>query len=178
MTFHIQSAHGKTLLELLVVVVIIGLLASLTFPLYSYFKARASYVGCVNNLTSLHAGLSSHLADHLMVWPQVPEDVDREGPEGDMLAKFWYDTLKEYGVSKKTWVCSADEHIEELNLTDEVYESTYSVTEFDDQPNRAYQWAVQPWVVESGDFHGIGKGPNVIFPDGHIERGMSLAPPQ
>lgn len=174
MIISVPSQSGKTLLELLVVVVIIGLIASLAFPLYSYFKAKASYVGCISNLTSIHAGLSARLSDNQMVWPQVPSDLESEGPQGDMLAKFWYEALKDYGIPKKTWVCSADEHIEELHLEDDVFESTYSVTEFDEQPNRAYQWVAQPWVVESGELHGQGVGPNVLYPDGRVERGMPL----
>lgn len=174
MTIKIRKQSGKTLLELLIVVIIIGLLATLSFPLYSYFKAKAAYVVCISNLTSIHAGLSARLTDNQMIWPQVPEDVEREGAQGDMLAKFWYETLKDYGIPKKTWICSADEHIEMLELGDEVFESTYSVTEFDEQPNRAYQWVAQPWVVESGELHGQGLGPNVLYPDGRIERGMPL----
>ena len=109
-----------------------------------------------------------------MIWPQVPGDMEREGQQGDMLAKFWYEALKDYGIPKKTWVCSADEHIEELQLEDDVFESTYTVTEFDEQPNRAYQWVTQPWVVEGGELHGQGVGPNVLYPDGRVERGMPM----
>ena len=174
MTLRKQTQSGKTLMELLVVTVIIGLIASLAFPLYSYFKAKAEYVGCINNLTSIHAGLSARLSDNQMIWPQVPGELEGEGEQGDMLAKFWYEALKDYGIPKKTWVCSADGHIDELNLTDEMFESTYSVTEFDEQPNRAYQWVAQPWVVESGELHGQGVGPNVLYPDGRVERGMPL----
>ena len=32
----------------------------------------------------------------------------------------------------------------------------------------------QPWVIESGEFHGKGVGPNVLYPDGRIERGIPL----
>lgn len=172
----IQPANhaGKSLIEMLIVLVIIALLATLAFPLFSYFKAKAAYAGCISSLASLHGGLSSHLGDHQMVWPQVPADLPREGGEGDMVAKFWYDQLKDYGISKRTWICPGDERLKNVLESDTHYESTYTVTEFDDQPNRAYQWVTQPWVIESGDFHGKGKGPNILFPDGRIERGISL----
>lgn len=165
---------GKTLIELLVVLVIIALLATLAFPLFGYFKAKASYATCISNLTSIHGGFASYLGDHQMVWPQVPDDLAREGAQGDMVAKFWYDQLKEYDSTKKTWVCSADEYLKDVAEADDHYESTYTITKFDEQPNRAYQWVAQPWAIESGEFHGKGVGPNVMYPDGRIERGMPL----
>ncbi|MBX7210888.1 MAG: hypothetical protein K1X78_21460 [Verrucomicrobiaceae bacterium] len=165
---------GKSILELLIVLVIIALLAALLFPLYGYFKAKASYAGCVSSLKSLHGGFASYLGDHQNIWPQVPQGLEREGAQGDMLAKFWYDALKEYGITKKTWICPSDDRIKDVLESDEQYESTYTVTKFDEQPNRAYQWISQPWVIESGEFHGKGSGPNVLFPDGRIERGIPL----
>ena len=168
------SSSGKTLLELLIVLVIIALLAALAFPLFGYFKAKASYAGCVSGMTSLHGGFASYLTDHQGVWPQAPKDVQRKGVQGDMLAKFWYDALKDYGITKRTWMCPADDRVLTYLESEDHYESTYGVTEFDDQPNRAYLWVSQPWLVESGDFHGKGKGPNVLYPDGRIDRGMTL----
>lgn len=164
---------GRSLLEILIVMVIIALLASLVFPFLGIMRAKATYAGCTANLKALHAGFSAYLIDHQLVWPQPPEDLPRRGDEGSALAKFWYEHLKDYGVTKKTFLCPAD--ADNASALDEThYESTYLVTEFDEQPNRAYQWPNQPWVIESGDLHGRGKGPNMIFPDGRIERGMSL----
>ena len=165
---------GKSLIELLIVIVIVALMATLAFPLFGYFKAKASYVACISSLKSLHGGFASYLGDHQMIWPQVPDGLEREGPQGDMLAKFWYDSLKEYGITKKNWICPADEHLKDVLETDDHYETTYTITEYDEQPNRAYQWVSQPWITESGEFHGKGVGPNILFPDGRIERGISL----
>ena len=173
---HRNAPSGKSLLEILIVVVIIALLVTLAFPLAGYFKAKASYAACVSSMKSLHGGFAAFLGDHQMIWPQVPDGLDREGEHGDMLAKFWYDALRDYGIPKKTWVCSADERLKDFAEDEKHYESTYTITEFDDQPNRAYQWVAQPWIIESGEFHGKGVGPNVIFPDGHIERGIPLSP--
>lgn len=173
-----KSAHlnpsGKSLLELLVVLVIIALLATLAFPMYGYFKAKASYAGCISNLKSLHGGFAAYLGEHQNIWPKVPDGLEREGDQGDDLAKFWYDALKEYGVTKKTWICPSDDHLKNVLESNEQYETTYTITEFDEQPNRAYQWITQPWVIESGELHGKGAGPNVMYPDGRIERGIPL----
>jgi prepilin-type N-terminal cleavage/methylation domain-containing protein len=170
---------GVSLIELMVALTIIGLLVALSFPLYGFFKAKAAYVGCINNLTSIHGGLSSYMQDHNMIWPQMSEQKhanDEENSDPD--AEFWFNTLKEYGISKKTWVCSSDELPDQEILDEHSHISSYGITEFDSQPNRAYQWVGQPWAVESGDNHGRGKGPNVLFPDGRIERGMPLLSPE
>lgn len=165
---------GKSLMELLIVLVIIALLVTLAFPTMGWMRAKASYAGCIANIRSIHGGFASYLGDHSSVWPQIPDNLERTGLEGDMVAKFWYEALKDYGISTKTWVCPADDHFKAVVESDILYDSTYSVTQFDEQPNRAYQWAAQPWVVENGEFHGKGQGPNVLFPDGHIERGIPL----
>jgi len=174
MKYMLPKPSGKSLLELLIVVVIVALLAAMAFPVFGYFKAKAAYAGCVNSMIALHGGFASYLGDHQMIWPQVPAGLDREGERGDMLAKFWYDSLKDYGIPKKTWLCPGDDRHDDLLESEDHYESTYTITEFDAQPNRAYQWVAQPWVIESGEFHGHGKGPNVLFPDGRIERGIPL----
>lgn len=162
------------MLELLVVIVIIGLLVALVMPMAGIFKAKASNAACVGNMRALHSGFQTYLGDHQLVWPQVPDGLPRNGDQGDMLAKFWHDQLKDYGIAKKNWICAADEELHKHIDESDVFYSTYTISEFDEQPNRAYQWPNQPWIIESGELHGRGKGPNMIFPDGRIERGMSL----
>lgn len=174
---HIQPTRpsGRSLLELLMVLVIIALLATLAFPTVGYFRAKAAYVGCVSNLKALHGGFASYLSDNQMIWPQLPEGLKLGEGGSSQKAEWWFNQLQPYGITKKTWVCpAADADVQKVTETEGYYTSTYTVTRFDEQPNRAYQWISQPWVIESGDMHGVGKGPNVLFPDGRIERGMSV----
>jgi prepilin-type N-terminal cleavage/methylation domain-containing protein len=169
-----------SLLELLVSVAIIAILLTLFFSLGSVFKVRASDAGCKSNLRVLHAGLSSYMQEHDMVWPQLPQSLiesDDADEDNDKEAKWWYETLKPYDVPKKTWLCPGDADRAKAIASDEIHLSTYSVTEFDDVPNTAYRYK-QPWVIEDGDMHGRGKGPNMIFPDGSIQKGMSLMQPE
>ena len=113
-----------------------------------------------------------------MVWPQIPETVlDDESEQSDKEAEWWFDTLKDYDVPKKTWICPGDNDRKKILEAEDIHVSTYTITQFDDIPNTAYRWK-QPWVVEDGDMHGRGKGPNMIFPDGSIQKGMSLMPPE
>jgi hypothetical protein len=163
---------------MLIVLAIGSVLVLLFFSLGSQFQARASDAGCKANLRTLHAGLSTYMQDHGMVWPQIPETVlDDESEQSDKEAEWWFGTLKDYDVPKKTWICPGDNDRKKILEAEDIHVSTYTITQFDDIPNTAYRWK-QPWVIEDGDMHGRGKGPNMIFPDGSIQKGISLMPPE
>jgi prepilin-type N-terminal cleavage/methylation domain-containing protein len=171
-TPHHSHNQGKTLLELLIVLVIIAILASLVMPLTSYFKRRAQDATCMANLRGLHAGFSGYLGDHAFVWPQSPEhrkdaqdDIDE-----DELCKWWIDQLKPYGLARKSWICQADPVRSSVDLNDEKhYDMSYIPTPFDEVPNRAYDWKSQPWLIEQGGFHDKGAA-NKVMPDGSIQK--------
>lgn len=52
-----NAAHGFTLVELLVVIAVIGILASLVLPALSSAKDRAVRIQCLNNLRQFNMGL-------------------------------------------------------------------------------------------------------------------------
>jgi type II secretory pathway pseudopilin PulG len=174
------------LLELLVGVAIVAVLVSLAFPAYNFIRAKLDMAVCVANLRSLHAGFSAHLQDHQMVWPQLPDDQltgdsgedEESGP--DKRSLFWYEALKPYGVTRKTWVCPADREGREADDTRvESLVSSYIPTPFDEMPNTAYRWKNTPWLIERGQYHGRSTGPNMVLPDGQVIQGVGipLAPP-
>lgn len=174
----LRNSKGLTILEMMVSLVIVSILLGLFFSLGSHFVARASDAGCKSNLRTIHAGLTSYMAEHQMVWPQPPDSVQDDRDDGsDKEAEWWYETLKNHDVQKKNWICPGDSERKRLLDSEHVHISTYSITPFDDVPNNAYRWK-QPWVIEDGDLHGRGKGPNMIFPDGSITKGFSLMPPE
>lgn len=169
------SNTGWSLKELLVAMVIIALLVTLTFPAYTFVKARMNFAACAGNLRALHAGLSVYMQDHGMVWPQYPRDLrEMSDQDEDEMGRWWFETLKPYGVPRKTWVCPADrdghEHDQE-DLTH--FTSSYGVTLFDDVPNSAYHYR-QPWVIETGQNHGKSQGPNLIMPDSTVQQGVGI----
>ncbi|CAN5679185.1 hypothetical protein BH11ARM2_BH11ARM2_21070 [soil metagenome] len=55
---------GFTLTELLVVVLIITVLASLLFPAFSGAKSKAHETACVSNIRQIHAALTLYHADY------------------------------------------------------------------------------------------------------------------
>lgn len=161
---------GISVLELLVVVAVLGVMLSLIFPAYSFFKRKAEDAACMANLRSLHAAFSSYLQDHAFVWPQSPYLVETANDVSDSEESKWYfEQLKDYGPTRETWLCPSERgKWAEVNDPDH-FDSSYVPSNFDPTPNIAYRWSLQPWVIERGGFHDKGQA-NAIFPDGHINK--------
>ena len=161
---------GLTILELLLVVSILVILIALLFPAYNFFKRKAEDAVCMGNLRGIHAGLSAYLHDHNFVWPQNPYLIKPDSGDADNeAAKWWFEQLKPYGATRETWLCPS-ERAQWAEVNDpEHFDSTYVPSSFEDTPNIAYRWALQPWAIERGGFHEKGMA-NAIFPDGHISK--------
>jgi prepilin-type N-terminal cleavage/methylation domain-containing protein len=168
-------SKGWSLIEVLVAAAIIALLITLSFPAFAFVKAKMNFAACVGNLRAIHAGLSLHLQDHAMVWPQPPQEaLESEDEREDQLSIWWFEALKPYSVTRKTWLCPGDRDGNELDQEDmSTFLASYGVTLFDETPNNAYRW-FQPWVIESGQNHGKGQGPNLIMPDGEVRQGIGI----
>ena len=160
---------GYTILELLLVVSILAIVSALAMPAYSFFKRKAEDAVCMSNLRGLHAGFSAYLHDHDFVWPQNPY-LEKEGDSAENdEAKWWFEQLKAYGPTRESWLCASERSNFVADNDPDVFESSYVPTSFDETPNMAYRYALQPWVIERGGFHDKGQA-NAIFPDGHIDK--------
>lgn len=152
-----------TLLEILVVFVIIAVLAAITFPVLSSFRAHAQRVQCTANLRSLYVAAELYVQQNGS-WPQIAigesEDNDKD------YATAWIAALKPFGVSEKTWICpTMQEQLKAPNyLQPEDVRIDYVATPFDDKPMSPHEWSTQPWFVEAGDLHGHGN--LIVFTDG------------
>jgi prepilin-type N-terminal cleavage/methylation domain-containing protein len=169
-TPHPRYNQGKTLLELLIVLMIIAVLATFIYPLYGWFKKRAEDAGCMSNLRGLHAGFSAYLGDHAFVWPQNPDNRE-DGPdmEEEEVNKWWFNELKPYGLGRKNWLCPGDRTGGDATTDENHIDLSYIPTSYDDVPNRAYEWSKQPWLIERGGFHEKGMV-NKVMPDGSIQK--------
>jgi len=166
-----RGKAGFTLLELLVVIVIIGILATLLLPVISTMRARAQRVQCMANLRSLYTATELYIQQNGS-WPQIRMS-DSDSAEEDY-AKAWIATLTPFGPTQKTWICpTTQELMQNPDLSDpENTRIDYYCTTFDDKPTTPHQWPRQPWFAEIGDVHGNGQ--LIIFTDGSISELKAL----
>ncbi|MCX8510995.1 MAG: prepilin-type N-terminal cleavage/methylation domain-containing protein, partial [Chthoniobacteraceae bacterium] len=166
---------GFTLLELISAMVVLGILATLSFPLYSNIRAMMEGKQCETNLRGLGAGMSAFLADH-SGWPQIPPDNNEarkaagaspQAQENSPAGK-WIAALKDYGVPEQNWHCPT---VSRQILTGAKPEASkykrldYVPTNFGLQENPR-QWPEHPWFIERGSYHG--SGPNLLLADGTV----------
>ena len=156
---------GLTLLELLVVIGIILILATLTIPVISGMRARAQRVQCTANLRTLAVGANLFIQQNGS-WPQIPPS--NPDDSGEQFAKDWIAALSPFSVPAKSWVCPTMQNAlgdpDVLAAGNERVD--YIATPFDDKPTTPHEWPRQPWFVESGDVHGNGN--LILFTDGSI----------
>ena len=161
-SFRQRSSEGFTLLEILVVLVIIGILATLSFPLVAGMRARAQRIQCMANLRSLYTATELYIQNNGS-WPQIAVSDD-----DTQYAQDWIAALKPFGPTEKTWICPTIQNLlGNPNVSDPLNVRTdYVATTFDDKPTTPHLWPRQPWFAEVGDVHGNGN--LIIFTDGSI----------
>jgi prepilin-type N-terminal cleavage/methylation domain-containing protein len=148
-----SKLRGFTLLELLAVVLIVGILAAMTFSLGPVLLRAFEKTRCMANLKSLHFCLGASLAD-LGHWPQLPEGVSIDSEEED---EWWRKTLKPYGMTEKAWYCpTLLRSAKERNIEQSMRGNHYVPALFDNKPMTPTKWDGMPWAMEIGNNHGSG----------------------
>lgn len=178
-----SGRRGFTLIELLCAIVVLAILATLSFPLLGSFKERTRSFSCQSNLKGLGAGSAAYMTDHGNRWPQIsaPEasstGVSSSGSGSDpagvavatSFASQWIAALAPYGISDKTWRCpSIEAKISSSSGPSglQAKRLDYVPTSFDSSPGSAYQWPGHPWFIERGPTHG--SGPNLLLTNGRV----------
>lgn len=102
--------HGFTLIEILVVIAVIAIVASLLLPAMSLARNHARSAACMSNLRQVGMGLMAYADDHL---GQVAPTKTFGGAWGDTSARplHWHELIRPYvdGSSREysgvTWGC-------------------------------------------------------------------------
>ncbi len=163
---HARSA-GVTLLELMTVIVIIAILATMLMPVIANVISRMERARCTMNLRGLYVGTEAYLQEHGQ-WPQIGT-VSLMSKGSDEYATQWIEALKPYKISEETWHCPTIEKIlAPIEKADPVKKKRidYLATPFDDRQMSPHRWNGQPWFIERGAVHDAGN--LIIFSDGSI----------
>ena len=154
---------GFTIVELVVVIGIMGVLATLVLTNYKGILMRVSKANCINNMRSLHVSFSSYVND-VGYWPQIPQQLAAGESEYE---DWWISTMKPYTGSDKVWICPVLRAGRLSSPDGKLCRMHYIPTQFDANRISPTRWPRQPWLIEMGNAHGDGA--LVLFPDGSIQ---------
>jgi prepilin-type N-terminal cleavage/methylation domain-containing protein len=163
--FRSSGIAAFTLMELLTVIVILGILATMVFGVMADVQYRADRANCVGNLKSLYTGAAVYVQQQGQ-WPQI--DPHQLSGQGTAYAQQWITALEPCGVSKTNWICPSIQRLmHHPDLTKpENLRVDYVATPFDTKPMTPYLWPKQPWFVEVASVHGDGN--LIIWTNGQI----------
>jgi prepilin-type N-terminal cleavage/methylation domain-containing protein/prepilin-type processing-associated H-X9-DG protein len=103
------TSRGFSLVELLCVITIIAVLASMLSPALQRMRLSAQSVACASNLRQIGIAVNLYVADHDNTYPCI--ETDPTNPilyPPDMQAQPMLATLQPYGVTEKTLQCPSD----------------------------------------------------------------------
>lgn len=182
---------GFTMVELLVVIAVIGVLASLFLPVLNTVKKKGNLINCTNNFSQMGKAMASYTMDYNDMIPPVPNtghskaSTDYVKVNANYVVGLGYLVNDEYGITPDMLTCSLNtardgETIIKNWKNDALTKGTPFYREGDADFNvkwshngmRAFamdssQIDNSDKVISSG--HGNLENTNVVFTDGHVD---------
>ena len=95
-----RKAHGFTIVELLIVIVVIAILAAISIAAYNGIQQRARAVSLQSNITQIHKLIELYYAEH-GEYPKTTASALVSGPSG---TSPWTDSNCAVGNARSDWV--------------------------------------------------------------------------
>jgi prepilin-type N-terminal cleavage/methylation domain-containing protein/prepilin-type processing-associated H-X9-DG protein len=173
-----RSRVAFTLVEMLVVMAIIALLASLVIPSFSQAIMRAKSAQCASNLSSIGLAVSQAAADNGNAYPEINQVAGASPYPTGSGAKDLYDTLSPYGITSNSLQCPVDVANGATSYY-KLYGSSYEWDPIldDGNPANALVYVTPMFAIPVNDarvhlcfdFTPVHSGhSNVLFGDGHV----------
>jgi prepilin-type N-terminal cleavage/methylation domain-containing protein len=143
-----------TLIELIVVIAIFLVLASLLYPNLEYALNRGEQVVCTSKLRRLYLDFSDYLKDG-NPWPQLPAAVAM----GTVAEQQWWVSYcsDSMGLSSNDWRCPTYNRLSKASSNSvDTNIITYLPTLFDSLPTTPFNCMRMPWFTELGNLHHVG----------------------
>ena len=161
-----RRLRAFTFVEIMITLVIVMLLALMSWASYSYWIKRADSLACMQRLRNLGSALNNYIVDK-HEWPQEPgADDDEAEVSEDQLWDWWYITMKPYGMDRNSWFCPAEMRMErrqkgqsqeQMGETAGLKDPSYIPDQIPSGEYEPFRYPNQPWAVERSDFHGDGQ---------------------
>jgi prepilin-type N-terminal cleavage/methylation domain-containing protein/prepilin-type processing-associated H-X9-DG protein len=97
-----------TLIELLLVITIIAILASLLMPAIGGMRSRADSIACAQNLRTIGASIQLYLQDHSQNFPAIQDDASSPVYPAGVPTQTMLQAFGPYGVTTATLQCPSD----------------------------------------------------------------------
>ena len=162
-----RRQRGFTMVEILVVIAILGLLASILVPSMRRMKASALSMQCLGKLRNLGMALNDYFIDHGTIYPVMVGS--RESKEDDEPA---LDTvLIEYVRDEYAFECPADHRFFKETGTSYFWNSLINGQRMGNMNllGLTDNAAGIPLMSDKENFHqNVGDGVNILYADGHV----------
>ncbi len=175
-----QPAKGFTLVELLVVIAVIGILASLLLPVMSKAKAGALGTQCLSNLRQLGVGLQLFVDQNNQ---RMPTMYDRPVSTNTFMTNFPSSpdrVLSNFVGSAQVWKCPSDDQML-FQQTGSSYAWNVLVNGQAEDRFRILTLNLKshqvPLFFDKESFHrarGEDKAVNYLYADGHIKNLLAV----